>query len=393
MNPAGSILTERRVTLYGGGLLAGYVGAFALRFFAGKWLIDESGNPVSLDFVWIWVGAHFALARDAVGAFDYSTFSAAQAALVGQPRGNYPYYHWLYPPTVLLLIAPFALLPYIVAFFAWIFATLCFYLAAVYAILPRALAVLLAVLPFVVVENIYLGHTGFIVAGLLGFSLAFMDRRPYLSGIFLGLLTCKPQFGLLFPIVLVIAGQWRVIAGATASGLLFAIAAAVAFGPGAWVLFVLSLQGHNPSTFMPDDNLDAMHQTFFGVMHWSGAGLALTWATHLAVAILIAALVCLIWLRPVSHSLKAAALSIGALTLTPYMLAYDLPAISVPVAFLVRDALSSGFIRGERLALLGCFVSLFLCVYVPIGPIVLLVLMGLVVLRVYAKELGVSPST
>ena len=93
-------------------------------------------------------------------------------------------------------------------------------------------------------------------------------------------------------------------------------------------------------------------------------------------------LACRIWTRPVPDSLKAAAFSIGALTVTPYMFAYDLLAFSIPTAFLLSDSLAHGFVPGERLVLMGCFLALFLCFNFAVGPIVLLVLMGLVVRRV-----------
>src|SRR6185437_7428179 len=39
-------------------------------------------------------------------------------------------------------------------------------------------------------------------------------RRPVLSGILFGLLAYKPQFGLLIPVALLMAGQWRAISAA-----------------------------------------------------------------------------------------------------------------------------------------------------------------------------------
>jgi arabinofuranan 3-O-arabinosyltransferase len=219
------------------------------------------------------------------------------------------------------------------------------------------------------------------MAALLGFSLVFISRRPYLSGICLGLLTYKPQFVLFFPLALVVTGQWRVIAGAIAGALMFAGGAVLAFGPNVWLLFLGSLHGHNPATLLPP-NLDGLNQTVFGLMHETGAGFIVAWAVHLAVAALTIALACEIWWRPVPDSLKAAAFSIGTLIVTPYMLAYDLTAVSVPAAFLIADGLAGGFLPGERLVLLGCFLALFLCFNFSVGPLVLLLLMGLVLRRV-----------
>jgi hypothetical protein len=79
--------------------------------------------------------------------------------------------------------------------------------------------------------------------------------------------------------------------------------------------------------------------------------------------------------------LKAAAIGIGALAATPYMLAYDLVAVGIPAAFLVSEGVSTGFLPGERLLLLGCFLALFLTRQAPVGPVILVALMGLVLRR------------
>ncbi len=376
------IFKASRLSLWGYCFLAAYICAFVIRWLAGRWLVDKMGHPLFTDFVWIWVGGRFALAGNAADVFNHASFAAAQASLTRRiPPGGVPFSYWVYPPTLLLVVAPFAALPYVTAFLGWMLATLGVYLAAIYAILPCALAIVLALLPCGVLMNVAVGHTGFLTAGLLGFSLVFMQRRPYLSGILLGLLIYKPQFGVFFPFALLITRQWRVIAGALASALLFAGSAALLLGANTWVLFAQSLREHNPATFLPSYKLEAMNQTVFGLAHWAGAGVAAAWSAHLAVAIPVAALACAIWLRPGSYPLKAAAFSLAALIATPYMLIYDLSALSVPGAFLVADALVSGFLAGERVALLGCFLALFGFALMPVGPLVMLVMLGLAMRR------------
>jgi Glycosyltransferase family 87 len=86
----------------------------------------------------------------------------------------------VYPPTMLILVAPIARLTYTAAFFAWIGATLCLYAVAPYAILPELLKIVLTLLPLPVVNNVFAGQMAFLTAGLLGLLLAFTSRRPYL---------------------------------------------------------------------------------------------------------------------------------------------------------------------------------------------------------------------
>jgi arabinofuranan 3-O-arabinosyltransferase len=377
------LFTARRLSVWGFGFLAAYVTAFLIRFLVHKWIIDKTGHPIFTDFVWIWVGGRFALVRDAAGLLNHSTFSKAQASLIGgPPPKGLPYFYWMYPPTILFIIAPFALLSYIPAFIVWLLTTAFLYIATIYAIVPCALAILLALLPCPVIINVSLGQASFLTTALLGVVFLLMDRRPYLAGICLGLLTYKPQFGVFFPLVLVICGQWRVIAGAVVSASLFCGAAAAVFGPWTWVSFARSLFTYSPGSFTPVFNVEVAHQTVFGMMHWLGAGVAAAWTLHLTIALLATAFVCAIWLRPAPYSLKAAAFSLGSLAATPYLLIYDLTALSVPVAFLVKDARERGFLPGERLVLMACFFVTFAFAYAPVAPVVVWCLMALVCRRV-----------
>lgn len=382
MEAEDAIFTRRRLRLWGGGILAANFVAFAFRQLLGKWLFDKAGQPAFIDFIQWWVGGRFTLMRNGAGAYNYSTYAAAQA-LASSATPRIAYFHWVYPPTMLLLAGPLARLPYAMAFFTWSAITLCLYAAAVYAILPDLLAIVLALLPLPVVKNGFEGQTAFLMAGLLGLAMVFIDRRPYLSGICLGLLTYKPQFVLFVPLALMITGQWRVILATTATASLFAAAAAQVLGADTWPLFLRSVREHDPATFLPTGTpTQGLNQTVLGLMHEVGAGLTTSWVVHLAVALLATALVYQLWTRPsASHSLKAAAFSIGVLIATPYMLLYDLTAIAVPATFLVADGLAYGFLRGERFILLGCFLGLFLGLNIAIGPIVLLALMALVLRR------------
>ena len=61
--------------------------------------------------------------------------------------------------------------------------------------------------------------------------------RPVLAGICLGLLSYKPQYGLLFPLVLIAASQWRVFFTAGVIAVLLAALSWFAFGTESWQAF------------------------------------------------------------------------------------------------------------------------------------------------------------
>ncbi len=232
------LFTEWRVGFYASGIAAAYAVAVA-------WILIRHGFPVSsdgvncIDFIWVWLSSKLASSGALVQVYDYSAFSAALANLVDPP--NCIIEHFDYPPTLLLFTYPLGLMRYSGAFGVWIAATLLLCLAAVYAIIPRRAAVIAAVTSVPVLLNVLLGHNGFLTAGLIGLALALMERRPWLSGIFLGLLTYKPQFGILFPLALLASRNWRAVLSAATTSVMFGLAAALVFGFEAWPSFVDAL--------------------------------------------------------------------------------------------------------------------------------------------------------
>jgi arabinofuranan 3-O-arabinosyltransferase len=349
------------------------------RWLRHEWVIRSDGNPTCIDFSWIWVSGTFAASSEPARAYDYSAFSAARAVLAGPGGCIFLDNQFDYPPTLLFLTYPLGLLPYSTAYAVWMVATLLGYLAAVYAIIPRPAAVVVALTTSPVVFNVLLGHNGFLTAGLIGLSLALMEGRPWLSGIFLGLLTYKPQFGILFPFALLAARNGRSLASATATGVILGMAAAIAFGYQTWPAFLSSLIGREAS-LSEVQGLPIPLLSAFGVLQSMGVSTRIAWIVHLAIAVVVAAAVFAIWAKPTPHSLKAAALCLGSVTVTPYVLGYDFCVLSIAVAFLVSDGLSRGFLAGERATMLGCWVGLFI-LSGPIPLIIRLILLGLVVRR------------
>ena len=126
-------------------------------------------------------------------------------------------------------------------------------------------------------------------------------------------------------------------------------------------------------------------QTAYGLIRTLGGNAALAWLAQGITTCAAAITVWLVWRSPVRYSLKAATLSAAALLATPYAHAYDLVAIAIPVAFLVRDQIGFGLLRGEQtilLALFGVSLASNSADFLPLGPIVLIALLGLILYRV-----------
>jgi hypothetical protein len=77
--------------------------------------------------------------------------------------------------------------------------------------------------------------------------------------------------------------------------------------------------------------------------------------------------------------------------ITPDILTCDFRMLTIAVAFLVKDGRSSGFLPGERTAILICWICLFLLTG-PIPAIIRVVLLVLVTRRLFIFH-GVVPGT
>src|SRR5258705_13552814 len=82
------------------------------------------------------------------------------------------------------------------------------------AVLPRPETLLIAAAFPAVFINAGHGQNGFLTAALLGAALHWLDRRPWLAGLFIGCLAYKPQFGVLISIALLAGQRWSPIGAA-----------------------------------------------------------------------------------------------------------------------------------------------------------------------------------
>ena len=316
----------------------------------GQWLIDENGNPVASDFIGIWSAGKAALAGDAAGAYDWATKSRLEAIATGYASGSF--YPWLYPPPFLFVAAAFALLPVIPASIAWIAVTAPVYAAAIWGILKRPSAIFIALGSPGALLNVSAGQSGFLTAAALGGALGLMERHPTLAGVCLGLLTCKPQFGVLFPLVLIATGRWRVIVSAALTALAIAALSFLVFGPQVWDAFWHSIPAANKLNFEFGGAGWNKWQSLYGAARALGADTTAAWALHGVVSAAVAVAVVVLWRWDKPFDLKAGALAAGALIVTPYLFIYDLVALAVPVAFLLHYLLARGFSRIDGAALI-----------------------------------------
>jgi len=398
--PTSRLLRAARLQLYGYGVAAVYAVFLVSVYRAGSWILDARGVPIYTDFACAWIAGFQAIHGHAAALYDPAKFVETQTALVGPSNDIYP--NWPYPPTFFLFLVPISALGYLPAFIAWDAITLLGCVIVVYAITRRSAAIALLLASPFTAWNFLAGQNGFLTGSLLGASLLFLERRPVLAGVFIGCLTYKPQFGVLFPVALLAARQWRAIASAAITAALLAGTAAAAFGTGAWAVFPRELVAQAGLNLLadPDSNWGYLQSTY-GFVRSLQCGATLAWLAQAAITSGTAAILWLVWRSPACYSLKAAAVSAGALIATPYAFAYDLAAIAIPVAFLAKDQISRGLLRGEQAvaaALFGAALAVLITFgdrpggitfgSAPVGTLVAITLFGVIVRRIFAVSNG-----
>ena len=354
---------------------------FPTAYFSHWWIFDENGLGIPTDFVNVWSAGQLVLDGHPALAYDWDIQKQVQVAVLGQSYpGNFA---WHYPPPFLFVAALLAHFPYAVAFVGWAAISFVPYLAVMRAIVGRPFGLLLAAAFPVVFSNTLVGQNGFLTAALIGGALYLMPMRPVLSGICLGLLSYKPQYGLLFPLVLIAASQWTVFFTAGIVAVAMATASWVAFGTESWQAFVHWMPMFSQA-FLTEGRAPWWKlQSLFALIRYFGGSEQLAWIFQWIMTASVAVGMVLMWRSRISYPLKAAALATGTLLITPYLFMYDMMVLAIAVAFLVRIALATGFRRYELPALACAFILIvnFILLGVPGGLGTTLIVAGLILRR------------
>jgi hypothetical protein len=354
---------------------------FPAAYFFHWWIFDPNGLGIPTDFVNVWAAGRLALDGRPALAYDWDIQKQIEVALLGQDFTGY--FAWHYPPPFLFVASLLAQLPYPVAFIGWISASLVPFLAVMRAIVGRPFGLMLAVALPMAFNNALVGQNGFLTAALIGGTLYLMPARPILAGICLGLLSYKPQYGLLFPLVLIAASQWTVFITAAAVTVAMALASWLAFGTESWQAFFHWMPMFSQAFLTEGKAPWWKLQSIFSLIRYFGGTEQLAWIFQWILTGSVAVVLALMWRSRVRYSLKASALAAGTLLTTPYLFMYDMMVLAIPVAFLVRIGLASGF-RPYELPALGCALALivsFILSGAPVGVGATLIVWGLILRR------------
>ena len=317
--------------------LIGHDGAIGLGF-----------NAMGADWV-IWESAARAvLAHQGTYIYDQAWITATvNHDYAGWLSQRLPYPVFPYPPIMLLLVTPFALLPMplsMLAFEGLAFAALAlvlkklagdragwFFLVAGILISPAAAL------------NMAAGQNGFLTAALLSGGFVLLETAPVTAGMLLGLLILKPQFMPLAIVALIAMKSWRTLAMMVATVIFLILVSLILFGPELWLAWA--------DTFLHPQQGTGINGNAWGHMWDSTVSTCLSligapdWAATTGQG--IAALIALGFVWRVFRQSQIPAVRLGVLlcaTLlaSPHLSSYDMIGLAlaalVAVAQVPRDA-------------------------------------------------------
>jgi hypothetical protein len=333
--------------------------------------VDGTHFVFGRDFLNTWMGGRSVFAGGPAPWFDAQAYNAALREMLGTA---YLEHYWSYPPHVLLFIWPFGLLPYLPAYLAWCVIGVALYVVACSPVIARQRLLFVATAPAVAV-CVFFGQNGFYTAALLIGGLVCLDRRPVLAGVLFGILTVKPQLGLLLPVVLLLERRWLTIAAAVATAAVLVTATALLFG---WPIWLEYWQKVVPQqqwlTEHGGDLLFAMVSSVFFGARLVHLPLGVAWGLQgLIAALALAAVVWTYWKRR-DPALSLALFVTATFLFTPYILNYDMVVLGFVVALLRQRADNTMRDHWLLIAVWSLPVTMMIAAvgWIPLAPIVLI---------------------
>lgn len=306
-------------------------------------LTNGAGRPFGDDFINYWSGAFLAWHGRGAEIYDPLAFHAFQQSAAGAPLDGY---HYSYPPVLLLLTAPLALVPYVPGLLMWLSAGWVAFYRALRSALPGGGAALLALATPAVFVNAVGGQNGTWTAALFGGGLGLLERRPWLAGGLLGVLIYKPQLGIFVPAALLAGRRWRAFVAAALSAAGLVAISVLCFGMDPWFDYVRNLAVLRQTVL--EDGTGVWHRfvSVFVTARRLGAPVGAAYVVQILAAVLACLAVARVWFGNSSQRLKSAVLVLGTCLATPYLQDYDLVFSALAVAWLWGEPVSDG---SERL--------------------------------------------
>jgi hypothetical protein len=232
------------------------------------------------------------------------------------------------------------------------------YVSAVVAIVPSRASVAAALAFPGAAITLNTGHSSFLTAGLMGWCLVALPRRPVLAGVLAGFLTFKPHVAVLLPVAFVVGHHWRALAAAAVTTVMFATASLFAFGLEPWVGFI-RVAPFIRNVLEVHSAHQGGYQSVFSAIRLAGGSVLVAYGAQFALSAFVLSLVIWAWRSVPRRDVAATVLVLGTLLATPYLYDYDYMLMAIAFAFTTRDAQVGGWRDWERSAVvIGVIVCL-----------------------------------
>ncbi|WP_179403439.1 glycosyltransferase family 87 protein [Burkholderia guangdongensis] len=385
----GRWLTPDRVAFYSCLVLLADLGFFFIHAYGAYKLRNGHVVAPGWDFAVFWSASYLTIHQGAASAFNGSLIESLALPLQGLTSVNM-LTPWVYPPTFLLVVWPFALIPFPLSYPVFVFGGLLFAVRACTRLLesrpPAAFWFAAIAFPPVWIVG-SAGQNSFLTIGLIGLGLAWLERRPWLAGLCFGLLAIKPQLGVLIPVALISGRQWRACIAAACTACVFGVVAGAALGFGTYAKFVEAAATFGRDVVEQASDWPWGMPTVFGAARHLGLAPGYAYAAFGVVAAIAVAAVVALWIGHARGPLRAAVLVIASLLCQPYLLSYDLVWMALPIVLLWEDGRRYGGRRGDLPVMVVAWLAPVVF-FLPPGwslgsamPVVMLALLAVVVRR------------
>ncbi len=296
------------------------------------------------DFFAFWSFARFSHIYPADQLYDIVKLQTFEHSLPGHFQLLYPF---LYSPIYLLFCFPFGYLGYLGAFLAWNSISLAVYGLAISRQHWRNTGVLVALAAPTTLISVIFGQNGLLSAALLLGGFRLIGRRPLLAGMVLGCLVFKPQLFVLIPLILLVSGRWRVLAGVALSILCLCAITSLGFGIAPWHAWLRTVPLLWQIFKTNQLQLSPLMPTVTSALLQLGIPRSTCGAVQTLVAALVTATLLMIFYRSgrsgkAPRPLDSAALIVGIFLVTPYAYVYDMPMVSCAVVLVIESCARFG---------------------------------------------------
>jgi alpha-1,2-mannosyltransferase len=329
--------TSRRLTVWGAGLLLLSWFIYVHTMMVPGY-VDRAGRFKGTDYIYFYVMGSLMLEGRADALYDADAHLAEGRRRIDPGLALYaPYSN--YGPQVAGAFAPLARLRFGPSLALFLILSLVTYAASVWIVwrqcpalwpYPGVTAILGGASPALFSMIRYAQLSAFTLLLLSAALAAFRHNRRFLAGLVIGTMVFKPQLGLVIGVVMVVAGEWRVVGGAIAAAavqlaLAWAISGSAVMAEYFRVLGRLAL---NPALVQIYPTEVHSLRGFFQLFVPSPVLLS---AVTLIALVAVLAIAVKTWKSGGTVAVKWGQLVILSILASPHLLTYDLVLLAIPM--------------------------------------------------------------